>query len=76
MKGTHESLLIDAIYVLQELLEGITYQEYLLGLCCPLPLCIHGNSCLVGQLPAINQSQNQILIMIIAMHICKFCRIE
>jgi hypothetical protein len=29
----------------------------------------HGNSCLVGQLPAIEQSQNQFLMMIIAMHI-------
>ena len=41
-------------------------------LCCPLPLCIHGNSCLVGQLLAIEQYQNQFLMMIIAMHICQF----
>jgi hypothetical protein len=27
-KGTHESLIMDAVYVLQELLEGITYQEF------------------------------------------------
>ena len=32
MKGSHESLIMDAIYVLQELLKGITYQEYLLGI--------------------------------------------
>ena len=39
---------------------------------CPLPLCIHGNSCPVGQLPAIEQSQDQFLMMIIAMHIRQF----
>ena len=38
-------------------------------LICPLPLCIHGNSCLVGQLPASEQSQNQFLMMMITMHI-------
>ena len=32
MKGTHESLIMDAIYILQELLEGLTYQESLLGM--------------------------------------------
>jgi hypothetical protein len=32
MKGSHESLIMDAIYVLQEILEGITYQEHLLGM--------------------------------------------
>ena len=32
MKGTHESLIMVTIYILQELLEGITYQESLLGI--------------------------------------------
>ena len=32
MKGTHESLIMDVIYILQELLEGLTYQESLLGM--------------------------------------------
>jgi hypothetical protein len=32
MKGTHESLIMDSIYILQELLEGLTYQESLLGM--------------------------------------------
>jgi len=32
MKGTHESLIMAAIYILQELLKGITYQESLLGI--------------------------------------------
>ena len=27
MQGMHESLIVDAIYILQELLKGITYQE-------------------------------------------------
>ena len=27
-KGAHESLIMDDVYVLQELLEGITYQEF------------------------------------------------
>jgi hypothetical protein len=32
MKGTHESLIMDALYITQELFEGITYQESLMGI--------------------------------------------
>ena len=32
MNGTYESLIMDAIYILQELLKGLTYQESLLGM--------------------------------------------
>ena len=32
VNGTRESLIMDAVYTLQELLEGLTYQESLLGI--------------------------------------------